>query len=243
MTTNEKIKSDIQKLDIGSELVELFSLDATILGGEVYYFTPQTENNSAIVFNGITYLPLPVEITGMEITGDGRLPRPRLKVANVGLTFVGLINYCNDAIGCKVTRTRTFRKYIDGHSGADSNAKFPADVFYIEQKISQNKFQIEWELVSPIDIGNKKIPRGQVLNTCSHFYRMYVDGLFDYTHATCPYAGSSYFKSDGTITITTASNDNCGKRLSDCELRYPLKTDQLPFKGFPGIGMVGRVYT
>jgi lambda family phage minor tail protein L len=271
MATNEKIKSDIQRLDVGSALVDLWSIDTTFIGGSIYYITPMTEEPTAVApsdsytaddgldttfdpdspfwstsgtlpvrFNGRDYLPLPLEVTGMEVIGDGRLPRPRLKVANVGLTFVGLLNAHNDAVGSKVTRIRTFQKYIDGHSEADANAQFPADVFFIEQKITQNKYMIEFELVSPLDIGNTMLPRLQTTSYCSHRYRLFKDGGFNYTTATCPYVGAGCFNSSGEAT--TADLDKCGKKLSDCELRFSLATDVLPFKGFPMIGQIGRAY-
>ena len=241
MTTNPKIKTDIQRLDVGSALVDLWSIDTTIFGGGIYYFTPMTDDgNQPVVFNGITYFPLPVEVEGMEVIGDGRLPRPKLRVANVVLTFVGLLNAHNDAVGAKVTRIRTFQKYIDGHSGADSNAQFPADIFFIEQKLKQNKLMVEWELVSPLDIGGKVLPRLQAISFCCHRYRFYSGGSLNYSSATCPYTGTGYFSESGDAT--TVDQDKCGKKLSDCELRYPSPTDILPFKGFPMVGQVGRAY-
>lgn len=240
MTTNPKIKRDIQKLDVGSDLVELYILDATPIGGAMYYFTPFVEGGKNIIFNGITYYQLPVKFEDMEVTGDGRLPRPKMTVANVTLTFVALVNSNQDAVGARVLRLRTFRKYIDGHAEADANAQFPMDIFYIEQKLSQNKLSITWELVSPLDIGDKMLPRGQVTSYCSHRYHVYMNGAFNNTLTTCPYSGPPYYTEDGTPT--TIDKDKCGKRLSDCELRYPLPTDQLPFKGFPGVGQIGRAY-
>lgn len=241
MATNEKIKSDIQKLDIGSDLIELYTIDATSLGGDIFRFTPMAEDGgSSVVFNGVTYLPLPVEFTGMEIQGDGNLPRPRMKVANVGLTFVGLIAAYNDGLGATVTRIRTFSKYIDGHAEEDSSAQFPQDIFYIEHLLEQNKYFVEWELVCPLDIGDKKIPRNQVISYCQHSYRVYREGAFFTEKATCPYAGTDYFTSAGVVT--TIANDVCGKKLSDCKLRYSSYSDQLPFFGFPGVGQLGRAY-
>ena len=239
MTTNTKIKTDIQKLDVGSEMVDLYILDATNLGGTTYYFTPMTDSGSNVEFGGITYVQLPVEFEGMEVTGDGRLPRPKMRVANVNLTFVAFVNAYRDGIGAKVSRIRTFKKYIDGQVGADSSAQFPQDIYYIEQKIMQNKYFIEWELVAPIDIGDRTLPRNQVLPYCQHRYRIYDGGLV-YTYATCPYTGSNYFKRNGSST--TIDLDVCGKKLSDCELRYSLDSDQLPFKGFPLIGQIGAAY-
>lgn len=240
MATNAKIKSDIQKLEVGSELVDLYILDASSLGGSIYYFTPMTDNNTEIVFNGVTFSQLPVEVTNIEILGDGRLPRPKMKVSNVNLTFVAFVNENSDGIGAKVTRIRTFKKYIDGEAGADSSAQFPSDIFYIEQKTIQNKYFIEWELISPFDFGNKKLPKNQVLQYCQHRYRLYISSAFDYATATCPYSGTTYFNISGTST--TIDEDMCGKRLSDCELRYPDANDQLPFKGFPVVGQIGRAY-
>ena len=240
MATNPKIKKDIQSLNIGSAKVDLYMWDTSLLGGPVYYITPMTENGANIFFNGIEYVQHPVSFTGMDKKSDGTLPRPRMVVANTFLTFVALINAYRDALGTKVTRIRTFQKYIDGHSGADANAQFPADVFFIEQKVRQNKNFIEFELVSPLDTGATVIPKRQVLSYCQHRYRTYLDGGLSYARATCPYTGSGYYNKSGVIT--TADLDVCGKKLSDCELRYPLNSDQLPFKGYPGVGQIGRAY-
>lgn len=238
MDTNSLIKTDIQRLNIDSELVDLWSFNTTNYGGTIYYFTPMVDDNHDIVkFNGIEYIPLPVQITGIEMTGDGRLPRPRLTLGNVSAAFIGIINQYQDGVGCKVTRIRTFKKYIDDHSESNTAARFPSDIYYVEQKTMQNRTSVEWELVTPMDIGDMKLPRNQGISYCQHRYRIYKDGSF--INGTCPYVGSSYFKKDGSITTITL--DSCGKKLTDCELRYPGNV-QLPFKGFPDIGTLGRAY-
>lgn len=239
MTTNAKIKSDIQKLNIQSELIELYELDATSLGGSTYYFVPGTVSGTAVVFNGITYSPLPVEVTGMDWDSDGKLPRPKIRVANVNLTFGAFVNAYNDGIGAKITRKRTFRKYLDEQAEADPNAEFPHDVFYIEQKTAQNKFYIEWELVAPVDIEGRFVPKGQVIAICPRIYRRWDGEEFVYNdNNQCPYTGTDYFTEQGVAT--TSGNDRCGKKLRDCELRFPNQV--LPFKGFPGVGQISRQY-
>lgn len=240
MATNAKIKNDIQQLDIGSDLIDLFEIDATDLGGGISYLTPMTDGDGGnIDFNGNTYIALPMQVEGMEILGDGKLPRPTLSISNISLAFIGLINTYQDGIGAKVTRLRTFKKYLDGAAGADPSAEFPRDVFYIEQKIVQTKNVIQWELVAPIDIGNQMIPRHQALPYCQHRYRIYDSG-FDYTLATCPYTGTDYF--NGAGEAVTIAADSCGRKLSDCELRYSAADDQLPFKGFPVVGQISQGY-
>ena len=133
-STNAKIKADIQKLNVGSPFVELYSLDATKLGGETYYFTPMTSGGGLVTFNGVEYSPLPVETEGFEYDGTGKMPRPIIRVSNVNLTFVAVITTYNDLVGAKLTRRRTYAKYLDDGSEPDPNAQFPRDVFYIERK-------------------------------------------------------------------------------------------------------------
>jgi len=237
MSTNQKIKADIQTLNIDSALVDLYILDATAVGGGRYYFTPHYEGGSNIVFNGITYYALPVSFTGIEISGVS-VSRPRMQVSNINSTFVGLINASNDAVGCKVLRLRTFQKYIDGHAEADPSAQFPMQVFYIEQKTQQNSSIIEWELVSALDFGNRMLPKNKVLSYCIRRYRIYRNGAMNYSKSNCPYALPIYFTQDGSST--TIDKDVCSKKLSDCERRYP--GQWLPFKGAPGISQFGRAY-
>jgi phage-related protein len=84
------------------------------------------------------------------------------------------------------------------------------------------------------------IPKRQVLrDACLAEYRYYdtATAAFDYTRATCPYVGTSYFEADGTPTINPAE-DQCGRKLSDCKLRF---TDLiLPTWAFPGVSRIRR---
>ena len=244
MTTNEEIKKDIQELNQGSPFIELYSLDATVLGDTVYYFTPGVLGGSYIKFNGVSYNPMPVEASGFEYDGEGKMPRPKIQVANINLTFVATINAYDDLVGATVTRTRTFQKYLDGQSEADPTAQFPHDTFIIERKTKQNKFMIEWELKAAIDIETVLFPRGQVLEVCTRRYRSWDsdESIFVYPDVSivCPYTGSNYFNDEGDVT--TEDLDKCGKKLIDCKLRYPLTTDVLPGYFCPGIGKIGYPY-
>ena len=240
MATNTKIKRDIQSLVINSPKVSLYTLDATALGGTIYNFTTETDGGVALVFNGVTYLPLPVSITGMEMSGEGRMPRPTMTVSNVTKTFLGLVAASKGAVGAKLTRTQTLAKYLDGASEADTSAMFAQDVFFIEQLKERSKSGIVWELVSPLDFGNQQIPKNQVIGYCQRRYRVYVDGAMDYTNASCRYNRTNYFTRDGVPT--TIENDVCGKKLSDCEMRFSVAGEEIPFYGCPGVGQIARAY-
>lgn len=85
--------------------VELYVLDATTLGAGLFYFhAGVNEFNADIVWQGTTYVALPVQASGFEYNGGGSFPRPKIKLANINGMFSVLIRSYNDLIGCKVTR-------------------------------------------------------------------------------------------------------------------------------------------
>jgi len=237
MTTNLKIHQDIHKLNVGSPIVSLFKLDLTPIAPaeDPIYFSIGPVDGAIITFNGVDYPPIPVEVEGFEYPGDGKMPRPKIKISNITLALIAYVNAYKDLCGCIITRRRTFKKYLDSQSGADPNAQFPSDVYYIEKKTRQNPLFIEWELAAIMDNENLITPKRQVLTICTHRY-----GIGGST-TTCPYdGGEGYYDEAGNVEIL--ANDMCGKKLFDCKLRYPNSDDELPFYGFPGIGKVGTPY-
>lgn len=237
MTTNADIKHDWQQPDVG-ELVTLFILDATDIGGAIYRFTSTVSVSgtvrSAVVFQGQTYFPLDIEAKGFEVKGEGQLPRPKITLNSQETTIHTAVNTYDDLIGCVIYRKKTYSKYLDGEPLADANAEFPIDIYTVERKTSQNQERITFELSAYMDFQGKKIPgRLCIRDTCTHRYRIFIDGSFDYTNATCPYDGSNYWTREGVTT--TSGNDICGRRLSDCKLRFGA-TAELPTRAFPGVG-------
>lgn len=215
-------------------LVELFTIDATNLGGGIHRFTT-TPTETPLVWGGNSYPFYPVETSGWEWNGRGALPTPTLTVSRVNNVFHALTVTYNDLLGAVVTRHRTFRRYLDDGSSPDTSMYLPFDVYRIERKTQATKLAISWELSAYLDQEGQNIPRRQVLrDTCLHRYRKYnaVSGLFDYSKATCPYAGAACFDRQGNTT--TDPNDSCGKRLSDCKLRFG-ENAELPTRKFPGV--------
>lgn len=232
MTTNAKIASDVQ-LAAPGQYVVLFDLDLTNAGtASILHFVQSTTSSGGVVhFNDVEYTPIDVEADGFEVSGEG-LPTPKIRIANVLQSLVGQIDLYDDLLGAVLTRRRTFSKYLDDGSAPDANAQI-TDVWKFQRKTIQNKLIVEWELSSVLDYEGRSIPNRRMLrDTCLHRYRTY-DGGFVYTNATCPYAGSGYFTRAGVACA--AADDKCGKKLSDCKLRYPLATDELPTRAFPSI--------
>jgi lambda family phage minor tail protein L len=230
MTFQENIASDVQKLNVG-DLVTLYELDLTDVGSDqTLYFTEAIgEDYQPIYFGGQEYQPIQLDSDGWETSGQGTLPRPKLRVSNVLLSFASYVYTFQDMIGAKLTRRRTFKKYLDGEAEANPNAEFAPDIYVIRQKTQQTKAAVEFELSPYMDFEGIKIPKRQILRDfCTHSYR-YVgsDGTtfvsYDPTHVdqrvTCKYSSDYYFTRNGVHT-TNPANDKCGKLLTDCELRF-----------------------
>lgn len=225
------------------QLITLYELDLAPLGdATVMRFTPDhLVNGNDIVFRGYAYDHVDVAAKGFEITGNGPIPTPSIQVANVGALLSGLLLQYEDLVGAMVRRIRTFSSFLDGGpDAAEANYAFAADVYVVENKQAHTKTHVEWKLSSVLDQQGRKLPGRQVLrDTCLHRYRFYnpTTTSFEYTNATCPYSGTNYWTAQGDVT--TAANDRCGKRLSDCKLRFGT-TGVLPTRAFPGAARFRR---
>lgn len=234
---SDKISERNQEAEAG-ELVALFTLDLTPLGGPILRFTSSQNNGTAISFGGVVYTPVDFEADGFEYNGVGELPTPRLRIGNAERVVSAVIAEYGDLVGAVATRTRTYRRFLDGEAEADPTAFFPPDVYNINRKVTQNKVFVEWELAAAFDVEGTKLPRRQVLREiCTHRYRAFDTGTnsFDYTDATCPYAGVESYDEAGNITSN--DQDRCGKRLTDCRLRFG-EFAVLPGRFFPGAGSI-----
>ena len=220
-----------------SAIIELFELhlDNTLHGStDVYRF--HAGANAAItgnvVFKGNTYTRIPVEADGFEFTNTGSLPRPTLTIANLDgtmstlLLLVNATTAGNDLGGAEVRRIRTLKKFLDGESTADPNAKFPDERWYVDRKANESRNSVTFELASKFDLAGQKLPKRQlVANVCQWVYRS----------SECSYTGTDYYDVNGN-EVSTAAQDVCGKRVSSCKLRFGNNGD-LPFGSFPGAGL------
>lgn len=229
----DKIVKDIQSL-APDALIELFVLDYSALPypGVLRFHAGTNELQQNITWNGAEYVALPIEASGFDLSTKGTLPRPRLKLANVNGVFSAELAQNGDLVGCKIIRKRTFKKYLDAvnfaggvNPTADPNQHYPDESWFVEQKVSENRYQIEWELSSAFDVQGIMLPYRQVIqNSCP----------WKYKGAECGYAGTAYFNSSD-VSVGVQSQDVCGKRLESCKLRAAgFPGGVLPYGGFPG---------
>ena len=237
--TWQTISSVYEELSVlaPNAIIELFQLhlDATLHGtSDIYYFHAGANANVTgnIVWNGQTYIRLPIQAEGFEYSNGGTLPRPTLSVANLGgeisalLLAANAITPGNDLGGAKVVRIRTLKKFLDGEPTADPHCKFPDEVWYVDRKSAETRDIVQWELASKFDMAGTMIPKRQIIaNICQWQYRS----------AECGYTGSNYWNELDNV-VGTLAQDQCGKRLSSCKLRFGA-TAELPFGSFPGAGL------
>ena len=220
-----------------SAIIELFELrlDSTLHGSsDVYRFHAgaNADVDGNIVFNSQTYTRIPIKADGFEYSNTGTLPRPTLSISNLDGTMTTLLLLVNattagnDLGGAEVRRIRTLKKYLDGESAADPNARWPEERWFVDRKASESRDQVTFELASKFDLAGQKIPRRQVIaNVCQWKYRS----------SECSYTGTDYYDVNGN-EVSTLAEDVCGKRVASCKLRFG-DTAELPFGSFPGAGL------
>jgi lambda family phage minor tail protein L len=177
----DKIAISLLELE-PTAIVELFLL----------YFNPKDDPDSFFAFHGgslfqkpitwqgIEYLPLPVETEGFETNANGRIARPRIKVSNKDYIITDLLKSFNDLQFSKIIRKRTFLKFLDNVNFTNGNpwgqqdytAELSSDTFVVSQKLAENKLFVEFELTSPLDIDGADINNRKILSSyCSFTYR------------------------------------------------------------------------
>lgn len=147
----------------------------------MYFYAGTAFDLDPIIFNGIAYAPVPLEMEEFEIDGRGRLPRPKITISNVQGIISNIILSQRDLVGAVVTRTRVFYKYIDDVNFpnninpwgvADAEAAFSEEVYYINRKLLENKEIVQFELTTPWEVDNEKLPKRTIFALiCGFQYR------------------------------------------------------------------------
>ena len=255
------ISGDFQAPD-PSAIIELFELQlfANIHGvNDIYRFHAGTNlvNNGEVIWRGNPYLRFPVEADGFEYTGQGALPRPKIRISNIlGSITAILLSLPNGLEATKVTRIRTLGRYLDA-----ANFSSSGDTLLTEDDFTlllEDGSFILLELTSGTEDPSAEFPREiYYIDRKSAENRELVEfelaSAFDlagvrapkrqcianicqwvYRSTECGYTGTNYFDANNNA-IGSASLDVCGKRLSSCQVRFGTNAE-LPYGSYPGIG-------
>lgn len=218
----------------GGQWVELFEIDLTKYGQPIFRIHNGINGlYEPVVWQGNTYQPFPVQASGFEASSD-RFARPKFAVANVTGIISAALKDFNQLLGCKFTRKRTMVKYLDAvnfaggvNPTADSTQQLPPDVYFIAQKTKEDKYSVEFELSSAVDLQGVMIPRRQVVsNLCT----------FKYRGEECGYTGGAVATSNDQPTADINA-DACSKTVTGCKFRFG-EFGELSFGGFVGSSLI-----
>lgn len=211
---------DLTDLEQGAE-IELFQL-SNYNPLSPYEFLAFS-NCLGVVFQGISYVPIPCEIEGIEYKSEGALPRPKFRIADPNQLISGLILLHGGLEGAKITVLKTLKQFLDGQPTADPTAVKPVDQYLVSHRVKEIPgHEIEFELCSFIDFVNESLPGRPCITKCPWTYR----------GPECGYTGP--FRNISGNPTTNKDKDRCGKRLTDCSKRFG-KNTVLPFGGFVGL--------
>lgn len=243
-------------------LIEVFQLELNVPQhgvAETYYFHAGTSlnNNGDLIWAGQPYMALPIEVEGFEYSGQGTLPRPRMRISNIMGTITALILTLPEGLeGAKFTRIRTLGRFIDNENflrvdyllTEDSFALMYEDDTFIYQEVGNPfgtpdptaEFPREIYFVDRKSAENRDVVEFELASAFDMAgirapkRQCITRCQWVYRSNECSYTGTNYFNVSD-VAVGNASEDVCGKRVDSCKARFG-QSAELPFGGYPGIG-------
>lgn len=149
------------------DYVELFEIDCTGIGGvDIFRFIPHRFESPdlEVEWKGQTFIQFPVTAEGFEQQATGTAPpQPTLRISNVNKFVLAAVLELGDIVGAKVTRWRTYARFLDNGETPDPSAHYAPDIYYIQQKTGHTREGFEFTLSSALDLPGIKLPRRQIL--------------------------------------------------------------------------------
>jgi phage-related protein len=239
--------SDLQQI-APSAVIELFQLELNAAQhgvNETYYFhagVNATGSNADIIWNGQAYLAFPIEATEFEYSGNGQLPRPKIRISNVLSTITALLLTLPDGLeGAKFTRIRTLARYLDA-------ANFPAAGILLTEDgdalLLEDGSSILLEAINPTEDPTAEFPREvyyvdrKVVET-RDVVEFELASAFDLIGVRAPkrqcIANICQWVYKSTECSYSGGLPTCLKTLTDCKAHFGAVAE-LPFGSYPGIG-------
>lgn len=168
--------------------LELFEVYIDVSVGYLYLHAGKNFDKS-IFFQGREYLPCPIEFEGSEQNSAGSSPRPTIKIANIDSVVTKYIKNKDNLNKSRVTRKKVMLQNIDDvnfprglnpfwgyinkfNESSGYGKEYFKEFYIIAKKKLENKYQVELELASPLDLENLTLPARKINdNLCDFFYR------------------------------------------------------------------------
>jgi lambda family phage minor tail protein L len=187
-------------------VIELYELYFDV-DEEPFRFHSGTNNlTKDIIWNKNSYYATAIQVEGFEANIMGRLPRPKVTVANIDYIISNILRDYSDFRNGKFVRIKLFLKHLDAvnFDGGENPFGSPNELAYISkerylisQKIIENKQIIQFELITPFDL--------ESLETASRgIYGRYC--YWQYRGLGCNYQGDLICKEDDTDFTTPPSS-------------------------------------
>lgn len=144
--SNSSILAELYKYN-PSALIELYELDLSplqeyytskgfpIATTKYYFHNGYNERfgtiNAEVKWGNpeVTYLARPIQMEGIQVSSAGEIPRPSLTVSNQDLFFSALSKAYSKLVGAKITRTRTFVKFLNSSNFQTRNILLNTEAF------------------------------------------------------------------------------------------------------------------
>ena len=192
-----EITTDAQGSEVSSPLIFLYEISlGTGTNNTLFFHSAKdldgTDSNKDLIFDGNTYISLPIIIDDIEKKADGAMNRPKVTIANVetliktGSAFktemedgtwdsaiqgenITATNFkFEDLIGQRFVRRKTLEKY----TGSATPVEFPKETFIIDRISEKNFLSVTLELASPMDLNGVRIPARTVVGKyCPWIYK------------------------------------------------------------------------
>lgn len=225
-------------------LIELWDIDLRHItptngsntAGELYRFhNGLNQGRTNIWWQGNEYQAYPIKADGFEISGQGPSNRPTLTVSNLYGLVTGIVAHFGQGVGAKVTRRLVYAEHLDAKNfpggvnpSADPNQEVRS-YYIIEQLKSLDDQQATFEIASPAETDNAKIPLLMITSdTC----------IWQYRSAQCGYTGGAVADEFDKPT-NDLKKDKCSHCIRGCKLRFG-DNAILPFGGFPSTTQYGN---
>tara|TARA_Y100000401_G_scaffold116380_1_gene121971 strand:+ start:1493 stop:2068 length:576 start_codon:yes stop_codon:yes gene_type:complete len=173
--------SELQSLT-NKSIIELYSLtlDSSLHGSTSvsrFHSGVGMNSNASIIWQGNTYDKFPIKAEGFEYKSSGAFPRPSVSVSNILNTITALMASVNattpfnDLQGAKFIRHRTMAQFLDAANFPNntnpfgtpsSSTELPQEIYYVNQKVSETREAVVFELVSALDMEFVTVPSEQV---------------------------------------------------------------------------------